>query len=317
MANRKNPNLATPASARDNLSLRSKSDYAYRSNERTRERTTPPPSPKPRPSRRRVATITIVTVAICLLTGTAAWKVRAETRPGGPDNGLTSRLKSLSDTLAGLGYGSTTNTPDWGAMWNRVSTAAQFTPSGNSGAADVRSGKTFYGGSRTQLTGTYPAPGACSNQNYHDSYGMGQTEACTSDITWTVVSGQTGDEKRDPRTGLIWSQCLQNSSGTVIFSNTCSQWSWDASYSSNVAVGNKTASQLCSERNGGGVWHLPSQKELMQAYIDGANFNLSNPANLFWSMTQVSGSQSWSVGLNGGGTATNSKTDGNRLRCVR
>jgi len=43
----------------------------------------------------------------------------------------------------------------------------------------------------------------------------------------------------------------------------------------------RTVSQLCSERDNG--WRLPVQKELLRAYIDGAYWNLTNPANNFWS----------------------------------
>ncbi len=263
--------------------------------------------------------IIISVLAIVAVIGTGIYRAYAESYPSGSDNGQTSRLKSLSDDLAGLGYGSATNTPDWGALWNRINTASRWVPAGNVTAGDVRSGKTFYNANRTQQTGTLLAVGPCPTQAWEDSNGLAnQTNNCTSGIVWTVPSPSvTGDEKLDPVTGLKWSQCLVNSSGTVIFAASgCTSWSWDASAAVNVAVGGKTAAQLCSERNGGGVWRLPSQKELMQAYIDGSYYNLSNTSAYHWSLTQNSATNAWYVGLSNG-SAYNSKPFTFSVRCVR
>ncbi|MDD5693251.1 MAG: DUF1566 domain-containing protein [Patescibacteria group bacterium] len=255
--------------------------------------------------------------------------ILAEQSGQSPDSGagVTSRIKTLSDELITLGFGTTTDTPDWGALWNRIKTAAKWVPSGNAAANDVRSGKTYNGNSRTQATGTYPAPGPCSTQQYHDSYGgsVTQTTNCTDTVTWGVASPSVaGDDtgtnikNQDPRTGLIWSQYLKNNSGTVAFAASGgSDWSWDGTTNANsVAVGNKTAKQLCSERGNG--WRLPTQKELMQAYIDGSNFNLSNPGNYFWSATEYSGTNAWGVVLDNGLTYYSSKsTSSYYVRCVR
>jgi hypothetical protein len=269
---------------------------------------------------RRFQTALIVLVAVALTAGISL-NVKAESYPGGSDNGLTSRILSLSNTLTGLGYGSTSNSPDWGALWNRVATAAKWTPSGNAAATDVKSGQTFYSSNRTQQTGTYPAPSSCPTQAYQDGYGapVTQTTNCTASVTWTVPGdGVNGTDHQDPRTGLIWSQYLANSSGTATFvPSGGSTWSWDASGANNVAVGNKTAIQLCSGMNGGGVWRLPTQKELMQAYIDGSFFNLSAPSNNFWSATQASSTSAWYVNLNNGFTSTNTFATLYSVRCVR
>ena len=147
---------------------------------------------------------------------------------------------------------------------------------------NIKSGKTIFG-----VAGTYPAPSSCSTQQYHDSYGAPVTEATNCSLTWTTASvPATGDDSRagrggyDPRTGLVWSQLLRNNAGTVEFSATLnSTWSWDASGANNIAVGGKTASQLCSERGSG--WRLPTQKELMLAYIDGSYWNLTQPSTPF------------------------------------
>jgi len=89
-------------------------------------------------------------------------------------------------------------------------------------------------------------------------------------------------------------------------------------YGSNVAVGSKTAKELCANMNGGGVWRLPTQKELMQAYIDGSFFNLTQPSYSFWSATEYSGTSAWYVNLYSGVTTSNSKsTNSYQVRCVR
>jgi hypothetical protein len=66
-------------------------------------------------------------------------------------------------------------------------------------------------------------------------------------------------------------------------------------------------------------WRLPSQKELMQAYINGAANNLPNPGAYFWSSTESFNSQSfaWLVHLNLGSTSTNTKATAYAVRCVR
>ncbi len=174
--------------------------------------------------------------------------ILAEQSGQSPDNGpgVTSRIKSLSNELADLGFGTTTDTPDWGALWNQIKTAAKWVPSGNATANDVRVGKTYNGNSRTQATGTYPAPGPCPTQQYHDSYGapVTQTTNCTNTIAWVDLGdGIPGTDKQDPRTGLIWSQYLRNNSGTVIFTASGgNDWSWDGTTDADsIAVGNKTA----------------------------------------------------------------------------
>ena len=66
-------------------------------------------------------------------------------------------------------------------------------------------------------------------------------------------------------------------------------------------------------------WRLPTQKELMQAYIDGAANNLPNPGYSFWSSTEDNGSQSnaWVVSLYYGSASYNTKSTLRAVRCVR
>ena len=91
-----------------------------------------------------------------------SWKsgifVFAETGGSAPESGATSRIKTLSDAVgpSGLGYGTDTNTPDWGLMWNRVYSAATWNAVlGDAGTGDVLAGKKFYAGAnRTLQIGT-------------------------------------------------------------------------------------------------------------------------------------------------------------------
>jgi len=254
--------------------------------------------------------------------------VAAEQSGSSPDSGETSRLKTIYDSLSALTHGSDAagSWGDWGAYWNRTRSAGEWVPTDAAAVTDVKNGVTFHSTSRTQLTGTYPNPTSCSTQQYHDSYGapVTQTTNCTNNITWTVASPVvTGDDSSatgntDPRTGLILSQYLGHTGATVNFVATGGvTWSWDGTTDQDsIDVGNKTASQLCSERGNG--WRLPVQKELMQAHIDGSNFNLTNPALNFWSVTESSATNAWNVYLSTGATNNyNKATNSYYVRCVR
>jgi hypothetical protein len=66
-------------------------------------------------------------------------------------------------------------------------------------------------------------------------------------------------------------------------------------------------------------WRLPTQKELMQVYIDGANYNLPNPGYTFWSSTEYYNipAYAWYVYLNYGYVTFNTKVTLYYVRCVR
>lgn len=261
-------------------------------------------------------TITILLVGVSYFT----YKARAEQSGGSPESGATSRIKTTYDSVVALGFGSDAagGWGDWGAYWNRIRSAAEFAPSGNATAAtDVRNTKTFYSNTRVQQTGTYPASSSCSTQQYHDSHASA-TPGNNCSITWVDPGDSiTGNDKKDPRTGLIWSWYLKNNAGTVNFVVTAgNDWSWDGTTDADsIAVGNKTASQLCSERGDG--WRLPTEKEMMQAYIDGSNWNLTNPAHSFWSLTEYSPTNALYVNLSTGNTYFTAKTTSYYVRCVR
>jgi len=247
----------------------------------------------------------------------------AEQWPGSPESGATSRIKEIYDSLVALGLGSESagTWGDWGAYWNRIRSAAEWVPNGTVTVTDVKNGITFYDDNRTVKTGTYPNPSSCPNQQWYDSHASA-TQQNNCNITWQVaappVAGDdSGTGNHDPRTGLIWSQYLKNDAGVVGFAASGgSDWSWDGTTDADsVAVGSKTPSQLCSERGNG--WRLPSEKELMQAYIDGSFWNLSNPAYSFWSRTEYGATGAYYVNLSSGGTVNTTKTVSTYVRCVR
>ena len=259
-------------------------------------------------------------IALALTFSLAMWASYAygEQSAGTSESGSTSYIKSLYTDLQTSSHGSDSATPDWGAYWNRIKTAANWVPTGTVTAANVTKGKTFYDSNRTLQTGTQ-APGNCPTQQYFDSYGdpATQTTNCTDIVAWTVPSGSIpGTEKQDPVSGLIWSNPLLRSGSTVTFSPTTNTtWSWDASAANNIAVGNKTAITLCSDRGNG--WRLPTEKELTQAFIDGSYWNLTQSENSFWSATKYDGTNALFVSLDSGSTIYNANTTAHQVRCVR
>jgi hypothetical protein len=167
--------------------------------------------------------------------------------------------------------------------------------------------------------------GGSASQQYYDAYGAGATETTNKSLIWIPPAvGVTGDDAltgrgaQDPRTGLIWSKCLKNNAGTIQFNaSTGSGWSWDATGTNNVAVGNLTAAQICFSMGNG--WRFPTQKELMQAYIDGAYWNLSMSSSpQYWSATEYNSTYAFWSALYDGAVAYATKiTASPFLRCVR
>ena len=159
------------------------------------------------------------------------------------------------------------------------------TQSRSSAASDVYKRQTFYKDSRTQATGTREnVASGCPTQLAHDSYAT-STKENTCSYDWTDDASVPGAEKVDPVTGLVWSNALYRNGTVIEFSvlnNTA--FSWNSTHANNQGItapvaGNRTATQLCSDQ--GNSWRLPTQKELMQAYIDGSYWNLTQPSYTF------------------------------------
>jgi hypothetical protein len=330
-----------------------------------------------------IIALAVLVVAISMFSGLKY--VLAEQSGSSPESNATSRILSLYNDLSALTFGSDTDTPDWGTLWNRIKTAAKWVPNGTAATGDVVSGKTFFNTTRSSqngaynaanlsvgtvknstafgvgLTGQYPsatypltgagtvagtsdvksgkvawsndgtqisgamvATGPCPNQAFYDGSGSA-TQANNCNQTWVAPGGSiagTDATGKDPVTGLIWSQALYLSGSSVAFSaSSISSWSWKNTGANNVTVGNLTAIQLCNSSSnpaGASVWRLPTQKELMQAYIDGSYWNLTQPNPNFWSATETNaGSNAYYTYLYSGTTSSTTETTSYYVRCVR
>jgi hypothetical protein len=152
-----------------------------------------------------------------------------------------------------------------------------------------------------------------------------------------------GSAEKDTATGLVWSYpchglgCATWDSVTdpnvltagclttgCAYSQNDTYYNWDGSGQGNDGDTNNglTAQQLCSNNPNGSGWFLPDQKQLMQAYIDGAYGNLEpkGVGRYYWSSTTVSwdASLAWGVGLSGGVVSDDVKgNQDSMVRCVR
>jgi len=282
----------------------------------------------------------------------------AETSGSSPDSGVDSRINTAYQWLVakGANYGTTdaadwdsSVTYPWGTWWNRIMEAAAWEPNGTAGDADVLAGKTFYAGNgnRTIKTGTmsvntlsntttsvsagYYAATTLSTVDTDliaDNIKSGKTifgvagnlasvgvdysqqkdmvfddyddnDSTVEESTWTSID--SGNAYKDTRTGLYWSAVR----------TTSSTWA-------------NAPAQCAGTLHSLTGWYLPSQKELMQAYIDGI-YNQAGAtfttANRFWSSTENhewgSITNAWDVKLHSGETAGYGKADAHAVRCVR
>lgn len=268
--------------------------------------------------------VIIPIIAIAVITGFISINYVLAEKPTDdtPESGATSYIKATYDSIVALSHGSVAAGAwgDWGSYWNRIRSAAEWVPSGDAEVTDVVEGKLFYKDSRTQATGTKLVAEPCPTQAYHDSHGSANpADNCSK--TWETDTTVPGAEKKDPVTGLIWSNLLYRNGTTIEFSTSHNtSFSWGATHANNIGItapvaGDRTAIELCADQGNG--WRLPTQKELQQAYIDGSNFNLSQPSYSFWSATEYSSTYAWYVNLSSGPTNNFNKTYGYQVRCVR
>jgi hypothetical protein len=252
-----------------------------------------------------------------------------------PTSSTDSRLKQAYDWLVakGTNYGSATSldwTTDWGSFWNRIAYAATWEPDGDAAVGDVLTGKTFYAGTgdRTIKTGTAVAGLDYSPQSLIDFDDASASDPTGEESTWTNPATNVW---KDGRTGLYWSNSLGNYSNN--FSGTHSLCDFfTTTPRGNYAGGDSdcgNAINACgtlSLTSGGSSntdWYLPSQKELLQAVIDGM-YNQAGSTftttSQFWSSTEYSGNNSyaWTVFLNTGWDYFLAKTTATyAVRCVR
>ena len=214
---------------------------------------------------------------------------------------------------------------------------------GDAAVDQVLEGKKFYSNSGTLLTGTYtpPTPIDFSNMQYstYDDYAGGDYLGWGGTLTddyqgeeseWSNMSVGEDIAWRDERTGVYWS-AHQGTMSNIFTMASCDYFtsiprsSYDGSDSDCGLAINYCATLDFAGRTD---WYLPSQKELMQAYIDGiynqAGIDEASAAafvtdNYYWSSSEVSGDSSgaWVVYLGLGNTPSTSKTNtGIGVRCV-
>lgn len=214
---------------------------------------------------------------------------------------------------------------------------------GDAAVDQVLEGKKFYSNSGTLLTGTYtpPTPIDFSNMQYstYDDYAGGDYLGWGGTLTddyqgeeseWSNMSVGEDIAWRDERTGVYWS-AHQGTMSNIFTMASCDYFtsiprsSYDGSDSDCGLAINYCATLDFAGRTD---WYLPSQKELMQAYIDGiynqAGIDEASAAafvtdNYYWSSSEVSFSSNyaWFVYLYNGNPNFSFKTVTDYgVRCV-
>jgi hypothetical protein len=154
-----------------------------------------------------------------------------------------------------------------------------------------------------------------------DRYAMGWTQ-CTAGPGDPCGVNLAASAYKDNSTGLIWSKTMDTAANSYALDGANSQAiTW---YQANNCIGTfstcvKPHSPATGcEANAG--WEVPTQKQLMQAYIDGSYGNLDvGVIRYYWSATTDSNSttSAWYVSLSYGSTNNNTKTNPLYVRCVR
>ncbi|MBD3329247.1 DUF1566 domain-containing protein [Candidatus Dojkabacteria bacterium] len=192
-----------------------------------------------------------------------------------------------------------------GGKWNRIKTAAEWTPDSGLSAEEVLSGEKFYSGSRQAQYGT-----ATPQIDYAEQSLIAWDDLYTGDYSseesdWVAtVSDQV---YLDTRTGLYWHNpgisaynCFDNS--TCDFFSTEPRGDYDGSDIGTCTGGGTecgpagNAINYCAtlslDSDGDSTletdWYLPSVKELFQAQIDGIANHFALTPGSYWSSTEAS-----------------------------
>ena len=153
----------------------------------------------------------------------------------------------------------------------------------------------------------------------------------TTDSSLGTETVASGNVYHDERAGLYWSDCYSSAQDAICDTIANNSFTLDGTVADaddgldaegGAAVDFCEALSLDADGDGSDEtdWYLPSQKELMQAYINGAANNLSNPARYYWSSTVYYNNTdlAWLVLLTNGYTDLNTKSSTSYYaRCVR
>jgi len=268
----------------------------------------------------RLETLIVILIAVVGIGSLVVTRALAEQGIGTPDSHVNSILKDVYDNLNNLGYGSEDGSN--GAIWNRIISSSLWVPEGSITGEDVVKNKTYYNGSRTLQTGSADFPvyadQSLQAKDFRDS------NANSTWSSWTLTSGDaTTGVYKDNRTGLYWS-ANQGS-----FTNNFNILACDffttiprGQYSgADIDCGDaiNACATLPLDLNGDGTpetnWYLPTQAELMQAYLNGIYLSTNTTwttGNNFWSSTEIQSNYTgaWYTYLN------NNKTRSYSVRCV-
>lgn len=246
--------------------------------------------------------------------------IRAEQSGDSPVAGADSRLKQLADSLEALSYGDPTTGAigDWGAYWNRISSAAQGTFN------DAKANGTYNGGNTDfpQNKG-----GIHDDTTYVAGSYIADWTTCNVDNNYCDTADSLA-EKKDENTGLVWSTRISASANWFTANNCLQPSNGVAPLGPDACTANGNPGCICTkltesktgcEAQGDGNWRLPYQKENMMAYIDGSASSLSNSAATYWSSTTNTTytPHAWSTFLSNGFTNHTTKTNNTSFRCVR
>lgn len=291
-----------------------------------------------------------ILLVISVVLGTSVFyllrdNVNAEQSGSSPESNSDSYIMQTYDRIVSYGQGSDSAGDwtgdsadnDWGSLWNRInSSVTSYDEQKYQRWDDWRDGATTGQGEYTGEESAW-----VQTSSHGDTISVtdnGVTESLESD---TVMM--------DTRTGLYWSDSTVNTldneflwvegedaETTTVACNFLS--AGDANqYCDNQDPNNEfvdpaedddvSAADFCLnlslDVDGDGVaeddWYLPTQKQLMQAYINGAVNNLPNAGKYFWSASEFSNndSRAWRVGLSNGLTTFTNKTGTNNVRCIR
>jgi hypothetical protein len=264
--------------------------------------------------------------------------VWAEQSGSSPDSGATSYIKQIYDLYISYNQGSDSSGSwgDWGSYWNRIrSNVIDYSQQKFQRWDDWRDGSS---------TGQYEYSNEEASWTETSS---GGTAASVEDdgMTRTLHSNMV---MRDERTGLFWSDATtqdmdnefkwvagEDAETTTVACNFLAEGDAN-SYCDNQDPNNNlyededlSAAEFClnlsldsdDDDTPETDWRLPTQKELMQAYVNGSANNLPHPNNYFWSASEHYSNESyaWRVTLYVfyGYTYSNIKATDNYVRCVR
>ncbi len=227
---------------------------------------------------------------------------------GNPDGSLIERLQGIQDDYVYNNFTSLTKPQRYQVYddWNCANNNEE-------GASSCAAGDAEYTGEEGEWT------------YYYDS-----------DLNGATIASST--VYKDERTGLYWSDCYDDDSGggaclaiannfhaavsictdAEINAGTC-----DISARATTSAAMTFCQNLELDKDGDGTddtdWYLPSQKELLLAYINGAANNLPHvTGDYYWSSTESYNgpTSAWDVYLSFGYTFISTKTFTNYVRCI-